>query len=82
MENKLEGVKLTKKELIFKVELEIRKLFMSPENYYADLTDIGNEIGRIISGIVTNNIEDVDGFEISDLLMGIEHGWSLNDGTH
>lgn len=43
-----------------------------------DLSDLGNEIGKII-GVYIDNQEI--GYELDDLLAGIEHGISLTDVT-
>jgi len=44
-----------------------------------DLSDIGNIIGIVIGD---HTIENGDGFEKSDFIHGLHHGFSLVDGTH
>jgi len=47
-------------------------------HYEGDLSDIGNEIGKIVGKYIT----DESGFEKSSFLAGIDHGISTVDGTH
>lgn len=44
-----------------------------------DLSDLGNSIGVILGRYIDSNSL---GYEIHDFISGIEHGVSLNDGTH
>lgn len=44
-----------------------------------DLSDVGNIIGIVIGN---HSIENGDGYEKSDFIHGLNHGFSLVDGTH
>jgi hypothetical protein len=46
--------------------------------YTGDLSDIGNEIGFIIGDHISNEM----GYEKNAFLYGLNHGFSLKDGTH
>jgi len=43
-----------------------------------DLSDIGNTIGTIIG----NSLSSEMGFDKKSFMDGLEHGFSLTDGTH
>jgi uncharacterized protein YwlG (UPF0340 family) len=60
---------------IQKIVNDLKEIKVHPQG---DLSDLGNEIGKIIG----NYIDNTDGYEISDLLAGIKHGVSLIDKTH
>lgn len=48
-----------------------------------DLGDIGNVIGIAVSKITLMNEKSLySGFSRQDLERGVNHGYSLNDGTH
>lgn len=61
---------------IQKIVNDLKEIKVHPQG---DLSDLGNEIGKII-GVYIDNQEI--GYELDDLLAGIEHGVSLTDGTH
>lgn len=46
--------------------------------YDGNLTDIGNEIGIIISKYFNNDL----GYEKEDFLRGLKHGFSITNKTH
>ena len=52
----------------------LRKL---PYNH-GDLSDIGNEVGYILGGI----IKDMNDEDIQTFITGFKHGVSLTNGTH
>ena len=43
-----------------------------------DLSDIGNEVGYILGGI----IKDMNDEDVQTFIMGFKHGVSLTNGTH
>jgi len=43
-----------------------------------DLSDIGNEVGFILGGLLS----DMNQEEITDFIHGFKHGVSLTNGTH
>ena len=49
-----------------------------------DLSDIGNCIGMAISQHTCKDGKDLNiwSFEKDDFIVGFNHGYSLNDGTH
>jgi len=51
-----------------------------PPNFESsqDIGDLGNEIGIVIAKYLSNE----SGNELWDFIAGIEHGVSLEDGTH
>ena len=46
--------------------------------YIGEISDLGNEIGRILGEIYPDMTET----EKNELIMGLKHGISLTDGTH
>ena len=46
--------------------------------YIGEISDLGNEIGRILGEIYPGMTET----EKNELIMGLKHGISLTDGTH
>lgn len=62
-----------------KICLELSKSLSNIEYDNGDITDIGNEIGYILGKYIS---EDSWGWKKNDLLLGIDHGISLANGTH
>jgi hypothetical protein len=46
--------------------------------YIGDISDLGNEIGRMTGSVYQNMTEE----EIIDFISGFRHGVSLTNGTH
>ena len=46
---------------------------------YGDLSDIGNEIGLVIGKHIK---DEIIGFDKESFFMGLNHGFSITDGTH
>ena len=44
----------------------------------ADISDIGNSIGFVIGAYISNEM----GYEKESFMAGLNHGFSLRDGTH
>ena len=44
-----------------------------------DLGDLGNAIGYIVGDFLD---DDIVGFEKDDFMTGLNHGFSIKDGTH
>jgi hypothetical protein len=61
---------------IQKIVNDLKEIKLHPQG---DLSDLGNEIGKIIGAHIDN--QEID-YELDDLLAGIEHGVSLTDKTH
>jgi hypothetical protein len=61
---------------IQKIVNDLKEIKLHPQG---DLSDLGNEIGKIIGEYIDNQEM---GYELDDLLSGIKHGVSLIDGTH
>ena len=59
-----------------KILTELKEIKIHPQG---DLSDLGNEIGKIIGAHIDN--QEI-GYELDDLLAGIEHGVSLTEKTH
>ena len=75
-----------KKRLQYK-ERVIDAITQALSNNYdriVDLSDIGNEIGYAVSSITCTDGNDLNiwSFEYDDLVDGINHGYSVNNGTH
>ena len=47
-----------------------------------DLSDIGNEVGIAIARFTMRKDAKEKGFDIDNFIIGLEHGISLQDGTH
>jgi len=62
-----------------KMKLEISEKLKSSTDKGSDLSDIGNEIGFIISEYIDNKKL---GYDLDDFMSGVKHGVSLTDGTH
>lgn len=61
---------------IQKIVNDLKEIKVHPQG---DLSDLGNEIGKIIGTYIDN--QEI-GYELDDLISGIEHGVSLTDETH
>ena len=57
---------------------DIFKQLTTNKHKIADMDDFGNEIGIAIAKYFL----PADGFELLDFIQGIQHGVSLEDGTH
>jgi len=57
---------------IQKIVNDLKEIKVHPQG---DLSDLGNEIGKIIGTYIDQEI----GYELDDLLSGIEHGVSLTN---
>lgn len=51
----------------------------SADYYEGDLSDLGNSLGAIVGVYI---LDGMGGFSKDDFISGIEHGISLQDGTH
>lgn len=47
-------------------------------HYWGDLSDLGNEVGIELGGLIQNMNPE----QINDFIRGLEHGISLTNGTH
>jgi hypothetical protein len=63
-----------KKEIAKAVHDEIMSM-----NHTPDMTDYGNQIGCAIGKYLS---EKAEGWQKDDFMSGLEHGLSLQDGTH
>ncbi len=62
------------KEVIKDLKEQLNKI-----NYSGgDLSDVGNEIGLVIGKYLKEEL----GYEKEDFIGGLNHGFSLIDGTH
>lgn len=61
----------------------VNDLLQNPDRM-TDLSDIGNFIGIAVSKITCKNGADMNlwSFEKDDFILGFNHGYSLNNGTH
>lgn len=61
---------------IQKIINDLKEIKVHPQG---DLSDLGNEIGKILGTYIDN--QEI-GYELDDFLSGIEHGVSIIDETH
>jgi hypothetical protein len=71
-------------DLKTKVMYSIINDLLQNSDRITDLGDIGNYIGIAISKITCKNGKDLNlwSFEKDDFILGFNHGYSLNNGTH
>lgn len=74
------GQEYLHRELCRLIRLQII-MELSNCKYDGDLTDIGDLVGRAVGRIVIAN-NNPEAFEKDDFMIGFNHGFSIEDGTH
>ena len=59
--------------------IEVIQMWNTIENRQEDLSDLGNEIGIIVGKYFKKKKM---GYQIPSFMSGLNHGFSLADGTH
>ena len=61
-----------------------RIVYNLQNRHVTDLGDIGNMIGDAIASVTHKDGKDQEfwSFQKDDFILGLEHGYSLHDGTH